>query len=203
MHQCEHTKRSSRKIAFYVRYIGFVVAFHLSAGAAAPAQNSQSGCNISVYGNVHGNAIMYCYKPGEPQNSARLSAEQIRSNLYSAIMEYIGGETVTRGKSEFRNRLFRDAYRAAQSPKAVAACIDWRNSTPSRLNLTGKGKFQFITGTGDCKPSDSKHAISCAVAECRAYSGCGGSEVCTIVDSDGRNELRPPEAWINRFVQRQ
>lgn len=203
MHQCKYAESFSRKVAFCIRYLGFVTALYLGGGSAAPAQNYQSGCNIYVYGSVHGDAVIYCYKPGEPQNAGRLSAEQIRANLYSAIMEYIGGETITRGKPEFRNRLFRDAYRGAQSPKAVAACIDWRSSTPSRLNLTGKGKFQFVTGNGDCKPSDSKHAISCAVAECRAYSGCGGSEVCTVVDADGRNELRPPDSWIQRFIQRQ
>jgi hypothetical protein len=203
MPQSYHTARSSGKIAFYVRCLGLAAALHFDAGTAASAQNYQSGCNIYVYGSVHGDAIIYCYKPGEPQNSKRLSAEQIRSNLYSAVMEYIGGETITRGKSEFRNRLFRDVYPHAQSPKAVAACIDWRNSTPSRLNLTGKGKFQFITGNGDCRPSDSRHAVSCAVAECRAYSGCGGGEVCTVVDADGRNELRPPEAWMQRIIQQQ
>jgi hypothetical protein len=176
----------------------FAIAI-LAAPSGAIAQNSQRDCNVFIYGDAHGDVFVYCYKPGEKPETGKTPA-QVRTTLHQAIMEYIGSQIITRGRPEFIGKPFRTAYRTAKTPKAVAICLDWASSTPSRVNIAkGQAQFQFITGAGTCKPKSEQDAGECAVAECNQHASCSGKQSCELLDVNDENKLSPPASWTKRW----
>ena len=135
-------------------------------------------------------------------NSAHPTVRTVRAKFYEAIMVYVRQRKVTRGSAKFRGMLFRDAYRIADEPKALAACLDWDRTTPDKLYfLSGTHSFQFVTGTGDCGPTDRQEAKQCALSDCRRYAACGATENCTVIDINDRNSIELPSSWVSQYLK--
>jgi hypothetical protein len=128
----------------------------------------------------------------------------VRNKFYQAIMIYVRQRKVTRGKSRWIGLPFERAYANADRPKAVAVCVNWARSTPTELAFfSGSSQFQFVTGTGDCSPTDETEAKRCVLSDCRRYAQCSGGETCAVVDVNDHNALELPSEWVHRYLRKQ
>ncbi|MEA3186486.1 MAG: hypothetical protein QOD99_316 [Chthoniobacter sp.] len=181
----------------------FAAIMFLSNGVLAEV--TQNGCNMHINNSeIKAPVTNICYIQERRSTAAggrAVSAEDIKENLYEGIMTYLGQELITRGKPQFKGKLFKKVYSDAQRPKAIAVCIDWTKTTPLRVKLGdgNKRRFQFITGAGDCHPSSAEEAGQCAIAECRASAKCPARENCELLDVNDQNKLTPPQYWLDRY----
>jgi hypothetical protein len=134
--------------------------------------------------------------PIEASLASQEAREKVRRQFYNGLINYVRGQDILWGRLKGQN--FGAAYRAASRPKALAVCIDWRTSTPSRLDSLGKSKFQFVTGDGECRPTTVKEAVACAIRDCKQYA-CDDGTTCTLIDVNGSNALSLPASWIRRY----
>jgi hypothetical protein len=124
--------------------------------------------------------------------------EKVRREFYNGLINYVRGQDILWGRLKGQN--FAAAYRAASRPKALAVCIDWRTSTPSRLDSLGKNKFQFVTGdNNECAPKTTREAVACVIRDCRQYTGCDDGTTCTLIDVNNSNALSLPASWVRRY----
>jgi hypothetical protein len=125
-----------------------------------------------------------------------VSTDAPRARLYKTIIARIAPATVKGGRCDGMS--FTRCY--ARAPKALAACIDWKTTTPTTINGNGAWWYQFVTRRSTtCAPTTEAAARSCAIAECNQYKGRSGcSYPCVLVDVNGRNVLQPPADWVQR-----
>ena len=88
------------------------------------------------------------------------------------------------------------AYSSKKDPKALVACLSWRDATPTSF----PGRFWFRTGSSANPPASPKTAVSQAMEFC-VKSGCA-RDACILVDLNGHNAMQPPADWPGATAQR-
>lgn len=132
-----------------------------------------------------------------PSAPIRRSREEIRDNLYRAIMEQLTRTRATRDEAQN----VAENYRAAPSPKAMAVCIDWEKTTPSVLNAGAK------SGAYNGRADEACHSLSGEQCGRYTYNKCRDrgcrvtGQQCVLVDVNGRNALTLDEAWAKKFAR--
>lgn len=157
--------------------------------------NGQPGVQCVIPQSARGNLALQ----SQPSLRNDQDREAVRQQLYSNIMSYVRGQKIRWGRLGGLD--FAPTYRAATLPKALAVCVDWDSSTPTRLNLQGQGNFQFVTGAGTCEPKTKAQAIQCVVKECQENASGASGSTCTVVDVSDGNALVLPPSWLRRFSQ--
>ncbi len=162
------------------------------------AQIIQNGeCNVVVTGGVRG-SINICCHANCAETSRILSSEEISASVYRTAMGFLNTQAATRGRPEFRGKTFWQVYGSEPTPKAVAMCINWDASTPSQLNITSRGSWEFVTKTGSCGPRTSTDAVRCALNNCVLTDKCKNGQQCVVVDVNGANALKLPSDFVSR-----
>lgn len=128
-------------------------------------------------------------------------AELMRKEFYDSIMNYIRTRKITRGTQA--GQRFGAVYRRAARPKALAVCINWNQSYGLKLNMVGGTRFQFSTGTGQCRKQNPTMSIEqCVISDCQSQASCPRGTRCTVVDINDRNALKFPRDWNERTSAR-
>ena len=81
------------------------------------------------------------------------------------------------------------AYSSRKNPKALVACLDWRNTTPTEYS----GRYYFRTSSSRDPPVSLNAAVTEATSLC-VRNNCA-RESCILVDRNGDNALQPPTDW--------
>jgi hypothetical protein len=78
------------------------------------------------------------------------------------------------------------AYTSRPRPKALVACINWKETAPTYFN----GRHYFRSASYNPPPSVDA-AVTDATNTCRAFC----QHTCVLVDRNGQNALEPPPDW--------
>jgi hypothetical protein len=119
---------------------------------------------------------------------------QIQGRMYRTLKANILSARISRGP--YTRQRLADVYQTANKPKALSACMNWKESTASTPVFAN---WYFVIGDGACGPTNSAEARQCALNECIESELCSGAhETCTVVDINDRNVLELPPDWIAR-----
>jgi len=141
--------------------------------------------------NVH---IHYAAKPAY-LNSLSASERKLRQSLYnSIILSTLSSNTY---KLYVQTKLYTGVlapYRKLQSPKAIAACVDWRTATRTYVKVQ-----LYVAVTKHFFPN------SFSVIQCGAWLEMQSLEKrtcqCHLIDSDDRNTIMVPKPILQRLAR--
>jgi hypothetical protein len=106
--------------------------------------------------------------------------------LYRLIIQFVDKDKAPSGEWSAQPAL----YTSKRNPKALVACINWRETTPTRWT----GKYGFRTGSSQSPPASIEVAVAEATTHC-VNTGCPRAS-CAVVDRNGQNALQPPADWF-------
>src|SRR5207244_90693 len=77
-------------------------------------------------------------------------------------------------------------------PKAVVACVDWKRTTATRLEISGNYRFRIGGKGGPCFGITPELCGRGSVGACRNDNLCSTGYECVLVDLDGASALDLP-----------